>query len=112
MNKKTTLLCVCGKLCFSKPGLVNHQKKCREALDAAKSGSTASKKVVIDGMEYVKDVKEFILLAEEIAIDAHSAITIGNKSAARRARVSLNLLKHKIFDMRKTISNKVKVKNG
>jgi len=113
VNVKNTFLCVCNKLCFSKPGITNHQKRCVVAKEAIKNGSVSFREVIIGGseyIEYVKEIKEFVSLTEEIADDAHNAVVVGNKSAARRARNSLNLLRHKIPDIRRMILDKVKNK--
>lgn len=102
------LLCVCGKLCFSNPGLANHQKKCSMAQEAKSNGSKPSRKVVLDDVVYVKEIQGFVSLSEEIAADAHNAMVMGNKSAARRARNKLNDLRHKIPEIRKMLLDKVK----
>jgi len=102
------LLCVCGKLCFSKPGLANHQKKCLVAKEARCNGSKLSKKVVMDDVEYVKEIQGFVSLSDEIAVDAHNAMVMGNKSAARRARNKLNDLRRRILEIRKMLLDKVK----
>ncbi len=105
-------VCICGKLCTSKPGLTMHHKHCKEAQASfKKNGSGIQKTNIIESeLVYTPMVKELVDLVRDLSIDAHYAITEKNKSAGRRARVGLNRLKHKITPLRKVILQKIKIK--
>lgn len=105
-----TAICVCGKLCTSKPGLTLHQRHCKKAQLAIKEGEPTVKQtnIIEPEMEYVKEVQELVDMVKDLAVDAHRAMTENNKSAGRRARIALTALKNKITPLRQTILEKMK----
>jgi hypothetical protein len=105
-------VCICGKVCTSKAGLILHHRNCEEAQKALKEGGSAVQESDVQEPEiqYVPEVQEIVSLVKEMAFDAHRAIQEGNKSAGRRARNSLNELKHKITPLRKLILSKMQGK--
>jgi hypothetical protein len=102
--------CVCGKICTSKPGLTLHQHNCEQAKEHKTKGGNGLRKldVVEPEIAYIKDVQEVVDLMKSLAVDAHYAIIEGNKSAGRRARSSLNILKKRITPLRKKILTKIR----
>jgi hypothetical protein len=101
------IVCVCGKVCTSKPGLVLHQKKCDNVKQAIIKGKqTTSDCDVQEAHIYTKEVQELVNMMKDAAIDTSKALTTGNKSAGRRARNLLNDLKKKITPLRKLILKK------
>jgi hypothetical protein len=102
------IVCVCGKVCTSKPGLVLHQKKCDKAKQAISKGKpTTSECDVQEAHVYTKEVQELVNIMKDAAADASKALTTGNKSAGRRARNLLNDFKKKITPLRKLILKKI-----
>lgn len=104
------LFCICGKLCTSKAGLTLHQVKCKQAKSALNSGKPAIREtdIIIPHGEYEPEVKMFIDLAEEIAYDAHLALSSKNKSAGRRARTAMIKMRKNITPLRAKILESIK----
>ncbi len=102
--------CICGKICTSKPGLTLHQRNCGQAKEHKAKGGNGLREldVVEPDITYIKEVQEVVDLMKSLAVDAHYAIVEGNKSAGRRARTSLNILKKRITPLRKKILTKIK----
>ena len=84
-------VCCCGKLCTSRPGVTQHQKKCRRAQQAKQDGQPATLPLRIEweGQLLPQEVSAFLEIADRIAADAHAALAFGNKAAGRRARNAL-----------------------
>jgi hypothetical protein len=106
----TMILCICGRLCTSKPGLTLHQKNCKFAKEAKQNGDPTVQKSSIIGPEidYIPEVQEIYILAKDACLDSHNAIANKNKSAGRRARVMLLELRSKIIPLRKHILQSIK----
>lgn len=103
-------VCVCGKVCTSKPGLTLHQRKCKEAADAKAKGLPMNKDVDIiqPEAEYHPEVQELFEMVKTMSIDADRALREGNKSAGRRARIALTAIKKKVTPLRDQILKKMK----
>lgn len=95
--------CVCGKSCSSQPGLTLHQKSCEDAQKARESGQPTLLNSNNEPVSFHPDVQEIVNLVNEMAIDADRCLKEGNKSAGKRARSSLNTLRKRCPEMRKTI---------
>lgn len=109
MKKEFTAICVCRKLCTSKPGLTLHHRKCKVAQEDIRAGRDGILKTnIIESVEYIDQAKEFLNLAQEAAADIHFVLAEGNRSAGRRARVTLNCLRQKIVPLRRLILEKIK----
>ena len=102
--------CICGKLCTSAVGLILHQRRCQDALNAVKAGKPVTREsdIIIPHDNLEPDLKEFLGLSEEIAFDAHLAYSEGNKSAGRRARTNLIKLRRMITPLRSKILGSIK----
>lgn len=102
-------ICVCEKLCTSKPGLTLHQRYCNKVKEAISRGNDGIIRSGVMETEpaYMKDVQELVDLMKDLALDAHCALTEKNKSAGRRARSSLLQLKSKVTPLRKLILKKI-----
>ena len=99
-------LCVCGKLCTSKPGLTLHQRTCKAAQEAiAKGKSSIEHSGAEVSPKYCKEAAALLDTINKLAIDTHLAIVDKNKSAGRRARVSLLKLRDMIIPLRIKILN-------
>lgn len=107
-------ICVCNKMCTSKAGLVLHQRYCEAVQVAIKEGKPTTIKSDVNKVEIdlVPEVAEIVGIVDNMSLDAHKAITEGNKSAGRRARGLLNDLKHKITPLRKKILDNMHVEEG
>ena len=104
--------CICGKICTSKPGLTLHQHNCEQAKKHKSKGvnGLCDLNIVEPDITYIREVQEVVDLMKSLAVDAHYAIIEGNKSAGRRARIALNILKKKVTPLRKKILLKIKQK--
>ena len=107
-----TAVCICGKLCTSKPGFTLHQRNCERAKSAMENNEPTTKQIntAEPEMKFVTSVQELVDMVKDLAIDAHRSLTENNKSAGRRARIALTQLKSKITPLRKTILDKMKEK--
>jgi hypothetical protein len=103
------VFCICGKLCTSKPGLTLHQRMCEKALEALKkSESTTMPSGILEPeIQYDADIQVFLDKVKDISIDAHLAISVGNKSAGKRARTALIELRNSIIPLRKKILDRM-----
>lgn len=108
----SAVICVCGKVCTSKPGLTLHQRNCPEAIRAEALGQSTIKEtgIIEPEIELVPEVQEIVNMVKDLAIDAHRAIVENNKSAGRRARIALTAVKNKITPLRQQILTKMKEK--
>jgi len=100
--------CICGKVCTSKPGLTLHQRYCKIAQNAIRNNKSSIIDTEIEyKIQYTNQVSDFINLAEFVAYDTHLALKDKNKSAGRRARARLIILKKMITPLRKEILKKI-----
>ena len=100
---KNLYQCCCGKFSTSKPGLTLHQKAC-PVTAAQEAGKPTFEEFAVSKPEQphpaAKELSElFNLLIEDIG----SALATNNKSAARRARKRLLLLRKAILPIRKRL---------
>jgi len=104
------ILCICGRLCSSKPGLTLHQKCCKLAREAKQKGESTIQKSSIVGPEvnYIPEVQEICDLFKNACLDAHNAIANKNKSAGRRARIMLLDLRSRIIPLRRHLLQIIK----
>lgn len=103
-------ICVCNKVCTSKAGLTLHHRNCKQAQEAKDKGlpMTRETDIVETETEYVKEVQDLVNMVNDMAVDAHKALTDGNKSAGRRARIALTTIKKATTPLRKNILDKMK----
>lgn len=101
--------CICGRVCTTKAGFALHQKSCEKVKEAREKGESTSLDVdVVEQIDFVEPVKQLVDAVNELAEDAHKAITENNKSAGRRSRIALLKLKQMILPLRKQILDHIK----
>jgi hypothetical protein len=112
-ERPSVIICVCGKVCTSKAGFTLHSRKCVYAKEAERNGDSVVKDTdIVENIEFVSMVQDFVDKVQEMAVDANKALLYGNRSAGRRARMVLSVLKEKITPMRREILESMKEKGG
>ena len=103
------LVCACGKVCTSHPGITLHHKNCPTAkkliTDGKKGYKIPRQESSIDNVS-TPELRKLVEFAESVAVDGDMAICNGNKSAGRRARGDLLRIRDLIVPIRKRIHDR------
>jgi len=94
--------CCCGRPLSRRISLVLHQKKCPTAALAEQEGRDTHTFYILPEPTVSRPSDNFRSLSTFIADEYDKGVT-GNKSAARRARNAMLVMRKSILDMRKTL---------
>ena len=100
--------CVCGKGCSSQPGLTLHQKTCEDAIQAKQNGKPTVLADDDNPITFHESIAEIVGLVNEMAPDADRCLREKNKSAGKRARTALNMLRKKCTPLRQMLLQTMK----